>query len=77
MQRREGAPGLTLEDVQARCRSWLAGYKIPRLVVLTDAVRRSPSGKADYRWARAAAASGADRNASTRSANHSGSSSHG
>ncbi|MGX1128481.1 acyl-CoA synthetase (AMP-forming)/AMP-acid ligase II [Streptomyces glaucescens] len=77
VQLREGAPGLTLEDVQAHCRPRLAGYKIPRLLVLTDAVRRSPSGKADYRWARAAAASGAERNASPRSANHPGSCGHG
>ncbi|MFF3516479.1 acyl-CoA synthetase [Streptomyces sp. NPDC002573] len=56
VQLREGAPRLSLEEVQAHCRSRLAGYKVPRQLVLTDAVRRSPSGKADYRWARKVAA---------------------
>ena len=30
----------------------IAGYKLPRDAVFVDAVRRSPSGKPDYRWAR-------------------------
>ena len=30
----------------------IASYKAPRRVVFVDAVYRSPSGKADYRWAR-------------------------
>ena len=33
-------------------RAHLAGYKVPRDVVLVDAIERSPSGKPDYRWAR-------------------------
>ncbi|MEU2260678.1 acyl-CoA synthetase [Streptomyces sp. NPDC019645] len=56
VQLREGAPALDLESVQAHCRSRLAGYKIPRQLVLAPAIQRSPSGKADYRWARAVAA---------------------
>jgi fatty-acyl-CoA synthase len=35
------------------CRTHLSGYKVPRTVVLTEQVRRSPAGKADYAWARA------------------------
>ncbi|WP_407554346.1 acyl-CoA synthetase [Streptomyces sp. Pv4-95] len=53
--RPEAAP-LDLAGVQAHCRSRLAGYKIPRAVVFTDRIQRSPSGKADYRWAKAVAA---------------------
>jgi len=34
------------------CRESLAGYKVPRRYHVVDAVVRSPSGKADYRWAR-------------------------
>ncbi|MBU6258022.1 MAG: AMP-binding protein [Burkholderiales bacterium] len=34
------------------CRAHLSGYKVPRAVYLTDEVRRSPAGKADYAWAR-------------------------
>jgi acyl-CoA synthetase (AMP-forming)/AMP-acid ligase II len=52
VQLREGAARPSLADIQAHCRSRLAGYKVPRQLVITDAVRRSPSGKADYRWAR-------------------------
>lgn len=56
VQLREGAARPSLEDVQSFCRTRLAGYKIPRQLVITAAVRRSPSGKADYRWAREVAA---------------------
>ncbi|MFG2788137.1 acyl-CoA synthetase [Streptomyces sp. NPDC048419] len=52
VQLRAGAPHPSLEDVQSYCRTHLAGYKIPRQLVISDAIRRSPSGKADYRWAR-------------------------
>ncbi|MEU8343995.1 acyl-CoA synthetase [Spirillospora sp. NPDC048832] len=48
---REGASA-TAEDLRAHCRGHLAGYKIPAVVTFTDAVVRSPSGKADYRWAK-------------------------
>jgi acyl-CoA synthetase (AMP-forming)/AMP-acid ligase II len=56
VQLRAGAVPPSLEDIQTHCRSHLAGYKIPRQLVITDSVRRSPSGKADYRWAREVAA---------------------
>jgi acyl-CoA synthetase (AMP-forming)/AMP-acid ligase II len=42
----------TLDELAAHCKATLAGYKAPKRLVLTDAVVRSPSGKADYRWAR-------------------------
>ena len=29
----------------------IARYKLPKAVVFVDLVQRSPSGKADYRWA--------------------------
>ena len=35
----------------------VARYKLPKSVLFTEAIRRSPVGKADYRWARAQAAS--------------------
>jgi len=41
-----------LEDLREHCRVHLAGYKLPREAVFVDAVRRSPSGKPDYRWAK-------------------------
>lgn len=39
-------------ELRSHCAMRLARYKIPRDVVSVDVVRRSPAGKADYRWAR-------------------------
>ncbi|MFB6632756.1 acyl-CoA synthetase [Streptomyces sp. NPDC056362] len=55
VQLRDGAAALDLESLQVHCRRQLAGYKVPRQLVLTERIQRSPSGKADYRWARAVA----------------------
>ena len=38
-------------------REHLAGYKLPKQVLLLDEVRRAPNGKADYKWARQTAES--------------------
>jgi 3-oxocholest-4-en-26-oate---CoA ligase len=54
-----GGPTLTLEDVQRYCRGHLAGHKVPRQLFIVDKVPRSPSGKADYTWAKEVA--GRDR----------------
>ncbi|MFF7051226.1 acyl-CoA synthetase [Streptomyces griseorubiginosus] len=51
VQLREGAGGMSLDELQTHCRTRLAGYKVPRQLVIADAIHRSPSGKADYRWA--------------------------
>ncbi|MFH8989719.1 acyl-CoA synthetase [Streptomyces sp. NPDC017940] len=56
VQLRDGAGTVAPSALQTHCRSRLAGYKIPRAVVYTDRIQRSPSGKADYRWARAVTA---------------------
>ncbi len=45
----------TLEELAEHARTKIAGYKVPRELHLVDAVTRSPSGKADYRWATAVA----------------------
>ena len=42
----------TLEDLAAHCRRTIAGYKVPRELKMVDAIRRTASGKADYRWAK-------------------------
>jgi acyl-CoA synthetase (AMP-forming)/AMP-acid ligase II len=47
---------LTADALAAHCREKLAGYKVPRQWTFVDHVQRSPSGKADYAWAKAAAA---------------------
>ena len=46
----------TLESLQAHAREHLARYKLPREIVFVSAITRSPSGKPDYRWAKATAA---------------------
>jgi fatty-acyl-CoA synthase len=48
---REGA-SFTLDDLRAQCRKELAGYKLPRELVLVEKIQRGPNGKADYRWAK-------------------------
>jgi acyl-CoA synthetase (AMP-forming)/AMP-acid ligase II len=40
-----------LSDLAFHCRLHLAGYKVPRHLVVVDEVPRSASGKADYHWA--------------------------
>ena len=52
----EGAAEPSLADIQQFARKSLAGYKVPRTIVFVDEVRRTPAGKADYRWAKKAAA---------------------
>jgi len=46
---------LTLDELQAHCRNEVAGYKVPRQMTVVPSVVRSPSGKADYVWAKEAA----------------------
>ncbi|GAB3665571.1 acyl-CoA synthetase [Actinocorallia lasiicapitis] len=43
-------------ELDGHCRELLAGYKAPRSYVFVEEVRRSPAGKADYRWAQQIAA---------------------
>ncbi|WP_328315327.1 acyl-CoA synthetase [Streptomyces sp. NBC_00442] len=56
VQIRDGAAAPTLDDIQTHCRTRIAGYKVPRQLVIAPSIQRSPSGKADYRWARSVAA---------------------
>lgn len=64
--------GLDEEELVAFCKERLAGYKVPKAVVLVDEVQRSPAGKPDYRWARDVAVQ-ADRSGSPGSSEPSGS----
>jgi acyl-CoA synthetase (AMP-forming)/AMP-acid ligase II len=49
---------LDVAALEAHCREQLAGYKVPRSWAIVDQVRRSPSGKADYAWAKGVATTG-------------------
>ena len=55
VQPREGRD-VDLAALEAHLRRQIAGYKVPRSVWLVDAIRRAPSGKPDYTWARRYAA---------------------
>ncbi len=60
VQARPGqAPGI--EDLARHCRSLVASYKVPRELHLVEQIRRGPSGKPDYPWAKRTAAEGAHR----------------
>ena len=52
IQARDGVAPPTLADLQAHLAARVARYKVPRHVVVVEQLRRSPSGKADYPWAR-------------------------
>jgi 3-oxocholest-4-en-26-oate---CoA ligase len=50
----DAAPDLAA--LQEHVRGQIAGYKVPRSIWLAEAITRTVSGKADYRWARQYAA---------------------
>ncbi|MEE4021916.1 AMP-binding protein [Gordonia sp. PKS22-38] len=52
----DGAVEPSVDEIGAHCRESLAGYKVPRTVVFVDEVKRTPAGKADYKWAKNTAA---------------------
>ena len=47
-------------ELRAWCGEHVARYKAPRAVVFVDEVRRHPSGKADYGWAKERAVDAVD-----------------
>jgi acyl-CoA synthetase (AMP-forming)/AMP-acid ligase II len=48
---REGHP-VTEDDLRSEAERHIARYKLPKAFVFVDEIVRSPSGKADYRWAK-------------------------
>ncbi|SON62872.1 3-oxocholest-4-en-26-oate--CoA ligase [Mycobacterium simulans] len=46
------------DELVAHAGQSLARYKLPKAIVFRTVVQRSPSGKADYRWARSEALKG-------------------
>ena len=43
---------VTTDDLLGECERHIARYKLPKAFVFVPEIVRSPSGKADYRWAR-------------------------
>ncbi|MGH2725562.1 MAG: acyl-CoA synthetase, partial [Actinomycetota bacterium] len=52
VQLRDKAAALGLEELQRHCRASIAGYKVPRALVIVENVVRTPAGKPDYKWAK-------------------------
>jgi len=57
VQLRPGA-STTPADLLAECGKHIARYKLPKQFVFRERIQRSPSGKADYRWAKEQAEKG-------------------
>ncbi|HWF28947.1 MAG TPA: acyl-CoA synthetase [Mycobacterium sp.] len=53
----EGADA-SVDELVAHAAQSLARYKLPKAIVFRTVIERSPSGKADYRWAREQAVNG-------------------
>jgi acyl-CoA synthetase (AMP-forming)/AMP-acid ligase II len=53
---------LTLDSLLEHSRTALAGYKLPRHLVVVDEVERTPAGKPNYRWAKEQALASVDSN---------------
>ena len=59
VQLRDGMDASVAELLE-ECEKHIARYKLPKSIVFVDEVQRSPSGKADYRWAREQAVAAAE-----------------
>jgi 3-oxocholest-4-en-26-oate---CoA ligase len=53
---RPGHPDVSDESLLAACTTTLSKYKCPKAFMRVDEVRRTPSGKPDYAWAKVTAA---------------------
>jgi acyl-CoA synthetase (AMP-forming)/AMP-acid ligase II len=51
VQLRSNHPNPGLEALAEHCRKTIAGYKVPRQLIIREQIVRSPSGKPDYPWA--------------------------
>jgi acyl-CoA synthetase (AMP-forming)/AMP-acid ligase II len=52
VQSKDASAPPSLEELQQHCRASVAGYKVPRGIVLVEKVVRTPAGKPDYKWAK-------------------------
>ncbi|OBG25271.1 acyl-CoA synthetase [Mycobacterium sp. 852002-51057_SCH5723018] len=57
VQLTDGQPA-DADSIIAEAARHIARYKLPKAIVFCDRLQRSPSGKADYRWAKAQVAQG-------------------
>jgi 3-oxocholest-4-en-26-oate---CoA ligase len=54
-----GGAAPSLEDLTHFSKARLAGYRVPRSLVVVETIKRLESGRPDYDWARAVATSAA------------------
>jgi acyl-CoA synthetase (AMP-forming)/AMP-acid ligase II len=52
VQLNKGAKEPSLESIHEACKTHIARYKVPRRVYFVEQIKRAPSGKADYKWAK-------------------------
>jgi acyl-CoA synthetase (AMP-forming)/AMP-acid ligase II len=52
IQLKKGAAQPSMESIHDACKTHIARYKLPRRIYFVDSIKRAPSGKADYRWAK-------------------------
>ncbi len=55
-----GGAAANADDLRAAASAHIARFKLPKVIVFVSAIERSPSGKADYRWARRIAIENSD-----------------
>ena len=56
-----GSPAPGLDELTRFSAARIVGYRMPRALVVVDTIRRAPSGRPDYEWARSVAAERAGR----------------
>jgi acyl-CoA synthetase (AMP-forming)/AMP-acid ligase II len=49
---RPGKAEPSMEAVHEACKTHISRYKVPRRMYFVEKIKRQPSGKADYRWAK-------------------------
>lgn len=52
---RPGAAEPSMDAIHEACKSHISRYKVPRRIYYVEKIKRQPSGKADYKWAKATA----------------------
>ena len=58
----DGAAAPGVEELADHCRAVIAGYKVPRELIVVPEVVRKVTGKGDYGWAKDAASAAVEAN---------------
>lgn len=52
IQLRDGRAAPSMDSIHEACKTHISRYKVPRRIYYVDSIKRAPSGKADYQWAK-------------------------